>query len=218
MVAKGEISPHDGDKQLLKQFCRGCWNSLLITSLQLEQLKSTPPSFAELLLLLQTEEDKQANKASRMKQHLGFTKPKAMSSMHAAYMSHRDDFGMPQEAGHIFLTMTKDIQKQIAELQAQVAKLSTCSLEKLEKKKAVVNTKQKHRAKNTQLDGQLQQMTAMVKPKPWYCFKCGEDGHIASTCNNVPNPALVQAKKSELREKQRVWEAQNGSSTTHQLN
>lgn len=196
VVTKGGISPHDADKQLLKQFCRGCWNSLLITSLQLEQLKSKPPSFAELLLLLRTEEDKQANKASRMKQHLGFTKPKAMSNMHAAHMSHAEDFSMPQETEQDFLTMAKDIQKQIAELQVQVAKLNTCSLE----------------------NGQLQQMTAMVKPKPWYCFRCGEDGHISSTCNNIPNPALVQAKKAELREKQRAWEAQNGSSTTHQLN
>ncbi|KAK0137968.1 Paraneoplastic antigen Ma1 [Merluccius polli] len=89
VVAKGGISAPDADKQLLKQFCRGCWNSLLITSLQLEQLKSKPPSFAELLLLLRKEEDKQANKASRMKEHLGFTKPKAMSNVQAAHILHR---------------------------------------------------------------------------------------------------------------------------------
>jgi len=57
-----------------------------------------------------------------------------------------------------------------------------------------------------------------VKPKPWYCFKCGEDGHITSTCDNMPNPTLVQAKKAELREKQRAWETQYGSLTTPQLN
>lgn len=50
VVAKEGISPHNGDRQLLKLFCRGCWNSLLITSLQLEQLKSKPPSFTEVLL------------------------------------------------------------------------------------------------------------------------------------------------------------------------
>lgn len=219
VIDKGGISPRDGDRQLLKQFCRGCWNSLLITSLQLEQLKSKPPSFAELLFLLRTEEDKQANKASIMKQHLGFTKSKAMSNVHDVdSMSYLGDISMPQEAGQTFLTMTKDIQKQIAELQVQVAKLSTCSIQKPENRKTVVSTKQKQKAKNNQSDGQLKQIAAMVKPKPWYCFKCGEDGHIASTCSNIPNPALVQAKKTELREKQHAWEAKNGPLTAHQLN
>lgn len=218
VVNKGGIASRDFDKQLLKQFCRGCWNSALLTSLQLEQLRSRPPSFAELLLLLRTEEDKQANKASRMKQHLGLVKPKAMLNMQAAHMSYTEGNGIPQETEVAFLAMTKDIQRQIAELQVQVAKLSAYSPEKPEKKKTTGNTKQKQKTKNTQLEGQLQQITATVKPKPWYCFKCGEDGHIASTCDNMPNPTLVQIKKAELREKQRAWEAQNGSLSTHQLN
>lgn len=218
VVTKGGISAHDADKQLLKQFCHGCWDSLLITSLQLEQLKTKPPSFAELLLLLRTEEDKQANKASRMKQHLGFAKPKAMSNVQAAHVTYTEDIGAPQKAEQAFLAMTKDIQKQIAELQVQVAKLSACSPENPEKKKTTASMKQKQKAKNTQPEGQLQQMTAMVRPKPWYCFKCGEDGHIASTCNNMPNLTLVQAKKAELKEKQRAWEAKNGSPTMPGLN
>lgn len=164
------------------------------------------------------EEDKQANKASRMKQHLGFTKPKVTSNMQAAHTSYTEDIVMPKETEEAFLVMTKDIQKQIAELQVQVAKLNACNSEKPMRKKATVNTRQKQKTKNTQPEGQLQQLTVTVMPKPWYCFKCGEDGHIASTCDNVPNPSLVQAKKAKLREKQRAWEAQNGSSTTPQLN
>ena len=157
VVNKGGIAAGDSDKQLLRQFCRGCWNSILITSLQLEQLRSKPPSFAELLLLLRTEEDKQASKASRMKQHLGFTKPKAMSNMHAAHVSYSEDTVMPQKTEDAFLAMTKDIQKQIAELQVQVAKLSVCSSEKSVKKKTTVSARQKQKTKNTQPEGQFQQ-------------------------------------------------------------
>lgn len=58
--------------------------------------------------------------------------------------------------------MTKDIQKQIAELQVKVAKLSACSSEKPGKTKAIERTKQKQNTKHTQLEGQLHQMTAMV--------------------------------------------------------
>ncbi|XP_051812334.1 uncharacterized protein LOC110972290 [Acanthochromis polyacanthus] len=56
------IAPQDSDKQLLKQFCRGCWNNVLINNLQLEKRKDNPPTFPEFLLLLRVEEDKQTAK------------------------------------------------------------------------------------------------------------------------------------------------------------
>lgn len=108
VVKRGGIPACDSDKQLLKQFCCGCWNNTLITSLQLEQCKSKPPSFAELFLLLQTEEDKQTNKASRMKQHLGLTKPRAMSNMQAAHTSCTKDIGMLKEIEDAFVAITND--------------------------------------------------------------------------------------------------------------
>jgi len=44
------------------------------------------------------------------------------------------------------------------------------------------------------------------KPRPWYCFRCGEDGHIAPSCNNEANPELVEKKRRELKQKQEAWE------------
>lgn len=70
MRRKG-VSASEFDKQLLRQFIRGCWEDSLISDLQLGQRKENPPSFPELLLLLRTEEDKQAAKDSRMRQHQG---------------------------------------------------------------------------------------------------------------------------------------------------
>lgn len=52
----GGVPSHDFDRQLLKQFCRGCWDNALIMDLQLEH------------------KSKQATKMSRMKQHLGTTR------------------------------------------------------------------------------------------------------------------------------------------------
>ncbi|XP_054861590.1 uncharacterized protein LOC129347709 [Amphiprion ocellaris] len=46
IVKMKTIAPQDSDKQLLKQFCRGCWNNALINNLQLEQRKyKTRPLF-----------------------------------------------------------------------------------------------------------------------------------------------------------------------------
>ncbi|KAK0149064.1 Modulator of apoptosis 1 [Merluccius polli] len=69
-VKRGGVLATELDRHLLNQFCRGCWDNTLISELQLKQRKSHPPSFAELLLLLRTEEDRGAAKVQRMKQHL----------------------------------------------------------------------------------------------------------------------------------------------------
>lgn len=41
-MRRGGVSAHEFDRQLLKQFCRGCWDNILITNLQLEQRKVSP--------------------------------------------------------------------------------------------------------------------------------------------------------------------------------
>uniref|UniRef100_A0A674NRV9 Paraneoplastic antigen Ma-like C-terminal domain-containing protein n=1 Tax=Takifugu rubripes TaxID=31033 RepID=A0A674NRV9_TAKRU len=74
VVRRGGIAEGERNRYLLKQFCRGCWNDGLIADLQLERRTSVPPSFAEVVLLVRTEEDKQASKHDRMKKHLGLHK------------------------------------------------------------------------------------------------------------------------------------------------
>lgn len=58
IVKRRAVSASDADRQLLKQFCRGCWDNTVIATLQLEQRQNKPPTFSEFLLLLRTEEDK----------------------------------------------------------------------------------------------------------------------------------------------------------------
>lgn len=202
------ISPTDSDKQLLKQFCRGCWNNTLISTLQLEKRKEKPPTFSELLLLLRTEEDKQTAKANRMRQHLGFTKTKAQ--VQAQNLCEPDiEYDLPAPAETPPSVMNQ-LQKQVAELQAQIAALSYPK-DKPPNKPQVVKKKPNPTPKApASAEAQAQKFTtAPKKPKPWYCFQCGEDGHIASSCTDPPNPALVNAKKKELKERQRAWEKAN---------
>lgn len=74
-MKRGGVPADELNRHLLRQFCQGCWDNTLITDLQLEQKKSKPPSFAELLLLLHIQEDKHEAKVTCMKQHLGAAKP-----------------------------------------------------------------------------------------------------------------------------------------------
>lgn len=49
-------------------------------------------------------------------------------------------------------------------------------------------------------------------PRAWFCFKCGQDNHIAAQCLNEPNPTLVRSKNAELRAKQDKFLAQQATS------
>lgn len=223
IVKMKTISSQDSDKQLLKQFCRGCWNNVLINNLQLERRKDNPPTFPEFLLLLRTEEDKQTAKANRMKQHLGFQKPKAQAAaqVHEAFLE--DTYESPQSFSSQPQAM-KQLQKQIVELQAQITALSSpkpqvsAANKPAKKKEKDIKYKEKSANKKTtppKLTSEATTETVKPKPKPWYCFRCGEDGHIATSCNDPPNPTLVSAKRTLLKEKQQAWEKDNPTPDKH---
>lgn len=218
VVRSNGLAPSESDRQLLRQFCRGCWNNSLISNLQLEQRKQKPPTFPELLLMLRTEEDRQAAKSSRMRQHLGVTKAKMQPNVQAACNMCFVTSDLPGDNDHIPSAAVQPLQKQIAKLQTQVAKLLSIHEGKEVQAKAPKRDKTKPVDQKSDVRPMPTSPARASRPKPWYCFKCGEDSHIAATCNNAPNPVLVQEKKKVLRDKQRAWDAQNVSLGKQDLN
>lgn len=194
-LKRGGVLETDLNRHLLTQFCRGCWDNTLIAELQLKQKKSQPPTFAELLLLLRTEEDREAAKMVRMKQHLGAARPKA--SAHAQFVRPE-----PEDEGAVaaLTTITQQLAQQIADVQRQLAMLTanqskTTSSSKSPSYSRPPPVKQKATAPQPR-------RSAPAQPKPGYCFRCGEDGHIRPQCENEPNPALVAQKKKLFSRKQ----------------
>lgn len=206
VVKRGGVAPGEVDRHLLKQFCRGCWDSVLLSTLQLEQARSHPPSFAELLLMLRTEEDRQQAKASRMRKHIGATKRVQVQSQSAC--------ADPKEKPQVCPSAIEDLVKQVATLQSQ---LTSFMAEKKKDRKGTAQKPQSRTPDKTNANMQAQIRTKqMNKPRPWYCFKCGEDGHISSTCTEAPNPALVAEKRKQLEKRLSEWEMQANPSS--QLN
>lgn len=96
------------------RFCRGCWDAALLYSLQLEQKKSFPPSFSELLLIVRAEEDRQAAKASCMRKHVGPTKQRVQLQSQSSCIFELTENPETQPSA------IDDLRKQVASLQSQL--------------------------------------------------------------------------------------------------
>ncbi|XP_066526974.1 paraneoplastic antigen Ma1 homolog [Hoplias malabaricus] len=217
VIKRGGIVPSDSDRQLLKQFCRGCWNNSIITSLQLEQKKANPPSFSDLLLMFRVEEDRQAAKSNRMKLHFGSFRNKAQSNQLTVNDGARcsqwptDETYPPTVTEKLPSTNTQKLEKQFAKLQAQMASLKA-SLSSTSNQSSVKSDKKflpKIKCPNNPSPTYSLEANTLRKPRPGYCFRCGHDGHIVSSCDNSPNPVLVEAKRKEFKQKQKAYEKQH---------
>ncbi len=242
VMKRGGIPAGEADRKLLKQFCRGCWDDALIANLQLEHKINKPPPFSELLLQLHSEENKHFAKESRMRQHLGTQRQRASSHTFTANpldlrqdeMSEgievtelkRQVFKLQsqfskqknKQTGQNELPSTDtvlELKRQVTELQSQMTKL------RVQKDPEPKSNSSKVKQTNIQFPRENPPKAEPKPPcrlKPGYCFRCGEDGHVASICENDPNPSLVTDKRKQLKEHQSLWDSLYGPSTSRALN
>ncbi len=69
-VRGGGIKSTETNHQLLRQFCRGCWDDILISELHLDTHRNNPIEFQDLLRSIRTREDRSAQKLLRMRSHI----------------------------------------------------------------------------------------------------------------------------------------------------
>ncbi|KAL1270862.1 hypothetical protein QQF64_029878 [Cirrhinus molitorella] len=286
-VRRGGIAGSERDRCLLKQFCRGCWDNGLIANLQLESRKTNPPSFAELVVSVRTEEDRQASKEYRMRSHFGMNKQSVAPSKSRAaarqLSAHSPDVtsvaapeaeSMRKQISEIHAQLASmkplthqrcqptcskamdvtSLKKELTELRAQVQAVETAvsrsvpnrtpeaeEIAELTRQVAELKTQltvsesQKHlsgkpsefrnpsemsqpkQARHEERKSVSNAGLTSARPRPGYCFRCGDDGHIAVNCENDPNPAKVDSKRQQLREKQAQWDLKNKDASS-QLN
>lgn len=205
----------------------------------LKKGKFNPPTFAELAVLIRTQEDKHASKEERMRKHLGMAKfsnahpSRAVANQLSACSCEVPNFDDKSE--------TTLLKKQVAEIQVQVTALRQSHDQKNPKshsekdelttlkkmmeelctqvaavKALVIQGLKKSNADESEI-GRLQRQIAELqtqsatqkmhltyptqrphetetdrsprkgqlrsnRPQPGYCFRCGEDGHLAINC------------------------------------
>lgn len=118
-----------------------------------------------------------------------------------------------------------ELRKQIADLQAQMATQRTPNRqsESAARRHGTTTQVQATPADSDTSEPPRHSGTKNNRPRPWYCFTCGEDGHMTTYCENAPNQAKVEEKKRQLRHVQAKWDRQNNvapssKETYHPLN
>ncbi len=110
------------------------------------------------------------------------------------------------------------LKKQVAELKAQLTAPET-PRQWTGKTFTSKGSSAKFQHRQTEKDENNQQRSSSVtssRPRPGYCFRCGEDGHLTSHCENDPNPSKVDEKKCQLRERQAQWDLKNQADLKNQ--
>lgn len=190
VVKRGGIAASETNKHFLRQFCRGCWDNGIISKLQLEQRRENPPAFAEFLLLLRTEEDRQLAKESLMKQHIGSSKQRAALRAQTCSCSHStcDTSSMDELKRQV-----KKLQEQMSALLAQTTHTTASP------------TKCSNFSNLKASSGKTQS----TRPRPGFCFRCVKDSHVATSCRQPANPSLVKQKRLQLQQRQEQWDRNN---------
>lgn len=107
-----------------------------------------------------------------------------------------------------YMTETEDLRKQVAELKMQLSKKKD---QRTQQYSNNPNPAQEYPRAKAAADLQAQlAATHPPRPRAWFCFKCGNDGHIARHCENPPNKPLVDQKYNELKARQKEWQSKFG--------
>ncbi len=120
-VRGGGIKSTETNHQLLRQFCRGCWDDILISELHLDTHRNDSIEFQDLLRSIRTREDRSTQKLLRMRSLIGAFKPKPHPSTKPAHVYSHDTAivrKFPPESR--LLSETAELKKQIAELKEQL--------------------------------------------------------------------------------------------------
>ena len=159
-----------------------------------------------------------------MKKHLGSAK--AMSHMHTVYgLSHHEEesdetgAALSPKAAKKNQTETQKLAQEVADLKKLLSSYQSAPrpneprhVEDLSENPVRGNCMVSNVA-NRRMNTNSPNM-----PRAWFCFKCGEDGHIAASCVNEPNPAAVRQKNLELRERRDQWRMQHQGRPDFSLN
>ena len=181
VIAEEGLPMEDLSKTLLKQFLRGTTDEDLISKLNLQEKVDNPPDFPDFFSLVRRTEALRTQRALR----------------HKSSKVARANQATVESSDH--LNELAQIMKRVAKLEEELQGASFSHV-------SDGDTAQQSGSDSSTVV-QLQQRVAQLEKRNLkvrgFCYRCGEDNHFATECENPPNKELVM-KKRDARQKARL--------------
>lgn len=217
VVQKGGLMSHMMDKARIEQLIRGAAfdSDLMLLQLRLRERKDHPPTFLELLNELKTAEENELarrrigtsvksinlktddNPESEVVKQLRAELQELKANM-------RDDSAKVPVAS-MRIDPKEKLEKQRVDThgESEVKELKK-QIHKLNKQLEVMSISSTANAVQTKTRLDYREMPSRHNEKPmkskedFFCYRCGEDGHIATKCNAPENTGKVIKKAGEI--------------------
>ena len=196
-VELGEVVKFGGldmgrmSKTLLKQFVRGTQDEEMLNKLRLEDKLDNPPSFPDLICSIRREESKRTERRLRHKKQARLQAASVKSEVPADEML--------------------SLQQRLADLEAVSSRVDrepepqdapSTSIAPRSEPQPPVPAPPSELVQLQQRMAHMERQFSTVRNRNIFCYRCGEDAHMATDCQNPPNKKLVQ-EKADARRKRR---------------
>ena len=171
----GGLNVADMPKVLLKQFISGTLDEELLIKLRLEDKVDNPPPFLTVLASIRREECRRTERKLRHRKQ---------ARVDAVIIPDAEDKSREVDAE------IKQLRQRLAELETGGTQSEKIKTEIEDSSSFFVQLQQRVAAVENQLSG----TKCFV-----FCYRCGEDAHLATACTNMPNKELVDQKVAERR-------------------
>lgn len=182
VVKYGGLTIDNLDKTLLKQFLRGCSDEELLTKLRLEDKVDSPPTFPDLIACIRREEARRTARRLRSRKQ---------AKVHAVTLE--------QAESGVSGTELAQVQHRMAELEATASQVRS-SPQPASQGSSQVEI-QPELVQLQQRMAEVEKKLNTVRNTNVFCYRCGQDFHLATECENKPNKELVQQKVQLRKEK-----------------
>lgn len=156
---------------LLGQFIRGTFDEDLLNKLSLEDKQGPPPAFPDLLAAVRREESKRTQRRLRHKKIV----KSQMSTVELEGAISDSDKVTREATSKRSVSIPNGKENEVVQLQQRITQLEN----------------QVQQGKQGQQEGHVGRKV--------FCYRCGQDGHVATDCNNVANKDLVNQKVEERK-------------------
>ena len=190
VVDSGESTRQAEYGDLLRQFCRGTYDDMIVTNLCLESAPERYDDFCELLAAIHGDECRRYDKDVRLGRAVASSsKPKVKAVAHSGTCER----GGSHHKGTQRSQTNKDVplEKVIADALAQQTETIVNCIREMNLNKGSSG----HVGETMQAEPRPEVRAPVQQPKrTYFCYRCGLDGHMRKWCNNAANPQLVEQR------------------------